>query len=534
MFKTMIAALILASMASGSAAAAAAPDDPTGARWWGHVTRLAGDDTQGRLPGSPGYEKAAQYVTAQFQALGLKPAGVTGYRQPVNFGVVSIDAAKSRAVLKGPRGVRKLAIGEELLLNGRGPVRPAFDAPLVFLGYGLHLPEAGYDDFEGVDLKGKIAVIVGGGPADLPGNLKSYANNDVRGPTLEARGAVGVVSIPLPSAMDIPWPRLIKLSSQPGMYLADASLRPVKKPFFAGQFNPAHAEALFAGSGHTLAEVLAAAESGQRLKSFSLKTRLSGNVASRTAKVTSDNLVAKLEGSDPKLKAEYVVVSAHLDHLGVGEPINGQSIYRGAMDDASGVASVLEIARDLAAAPPPKRSVLFVVVTAEEKGLLGSRYFAHHPTVPQGANEADLNFDMPLPLFPLTNVILYGYPETTLTDAARKVAAPLGYKLSPDPQPNRNAFIRTDLYSFVQVGIPGVAFSFGYEPGSAQEKIKADWRTLRYHSPADDLDQPVDKAAAVKLDDFVAKLATEVANAPDRPTWRQDSFFRRFARAGAK
>lgn len=531
MVRKIAGALVLALVgALASATPAAAQGDPSGARWWSHVERLAANDTAGRLPGTPGYEKAAQYVTAQFQALGLKPAGVTGYRQPVGFGVLRVQASGSRAVLKGPAGARRVAIGEELLLGSRGPMPKTFDAPLVFLGYGLHLPEAGYDDFAGVDLKGKIAVIVGGGPADLPGNLKSYANNDVRGPTLEARGAVGVVTIPLPSAMDIPWPRLIKLSSQPGMYLADASLRPVKKPFFAGQFNPAHAEALFAGSGHSLAEVLAAAEAGQHLKSFALKTRLSGTVASKTTKITSDNLVARLEGSDPKLKSEYVVVSAHLDHLGVGEPINGQSIYRGAMDDASGVASVLEIARTLAAGPPPKRSVLFVIVTAEEKGLLGSRYFAHHPTVPKGALVADLNFDMPLPLFPLTNVILYGYPETTLTDAARKVAGPLGYKLSPDPQPNRNAFIRTDLYSFVQVGIPGVAFSFGYEPGSPQEKIKADWRTLRYHSPADDLDQPVDKAAAVKLDDFVAKLTTEVANAPERPSWRNDSFFRRFAK----
>lgn len=527
MFKMVATALALA-LAGGSVAHAQA--DPSGARWWGHVERLAGDETQGRLPGSPGYEKAAQYVTAQFRSLGLKPAGVDGFRQPVGFGVLEVQADKSRAVLKGPGGAHRVAIGEELLLGARSPLPKTFNAPLVFLGYGLHLPEAGYDDFAGVDLKGKIAVIVGGGPADLPGNLKSYANNDVRGPTLEARGAVGVLAIPLPSAMDIPWPRLIKLSSQPGMYLSEGALRPVKKPFFAGQFNPAHAEALFAGSGHTLAEVLGAAEKGQRLKSFALKTRIEGSIASRTTTISSPNLVAVMEGSDPKLKSEYVVVSAHLDHLGVGESINGQSIYRGAMDDASGVASVLEIARTLTEAPArPKRSVLFVIVTAEEKGLLGSRYFAHHPTVPHAAIVADLNFDMPLPLFPLTNVILYGYPETTLTDAAQKVAGPLGYKLSPDPQPNRNAFIRTDLYSFVQVGTPGVAFSFGYEPGSPQEKIKADWRTLRYHSPADDLMQPVDKAAAVKLDDFVAQLTTEVANAPERPSWRKDSFFRRFA-----
>jgi Zn-dependent M28 family amino/carboxypeptidase len=530
MWKWMAALSAAAMMAAPATAGTSATDDPAGARWWRHVEVLAGDETAGRLPGTPGYEKAAQYVEAQFKALGLKPAGVDGYRQPVGFEVLRVDAARSAATLSGPEGTRPLAVGEEVLFSARLPPPKTFDAPLVFVGYGLHVPEVGYDDLKGVDLKGKIAVMVGGGPTSVPGNVKAWALTDRRTEALAARGAVGVIGIQLPSAMDIPWPRLIKLSSQSAMHLADPSLRPVNRPFLTLNFNPAHAEALFAGSGHTLAEVLALAEAGKPQTGFALKTRVKGHVTTVGEAITSPNLIARLDGADPKLSSEYVVVSAHLDHLGVGEPINGQNIYRGAMDDASGVASVLEIARGLAKGPKPKRSILFAVVTAEEQGLLGSRYFARRPTVPAKSIIADLNFDMPLPLFPLKTVILYGYPETTLTDTARQVADPRGLKLVPDPQPNRNAFTRTDMFSFVTAGVPAMAFSFGYDPGSPEEKIKADWRTLRYHSPADDLAQPLDRAAAVKLDDFVTDMALAVANTPQRPAWHSDSFFRRFAK----
>jgi hypothetical protein len=531
MLKTTALALALSlAMTLAAASAARAGEDPGGARWWAHIERLAADDTQGRLPGSPGYEKAAEYVIGQFRDLGLKPAGVDGYRQPVRFGVQTILAAESHATLDGPSGARPLAVGEDVLFGARFPERKTFDAPLVFVGYGLHLPEAGYDEFAGVDLKGKTAVFIGGGPSDLPGNLKAHARNDTIWQILEAAGAVGAITIPLPSAMDFPWSRQIKLSSQPGMYLSDASLRPLKWPMLQATVNPAHADMLFAGSGHTLAEVIAAADASQRMHAFPLKTRLSGAVATEVSQIVSPNLIARLDGSDPTLKSQVVVVSAHLDHLGVGEPINGETIYRGAMDDASGVASVLEVARDIVHAPtPPKRSVMFVIVTAEEKGLLGSRYFAHHPTAPAGSIVADLNFDMPLPLFPLHDLVLYGLSESTLADNARRIAQPLGYKVIADPYPNRNAFVRTDLYSFVQVGVPAVAFRFGAESGTPEEHAIKAWLAERYHSPTDDLAQPVDKAAAANLDDYVAQMTVDVADQPDPPAWRPDSFFRRFA-----
>jgi Zn-dependent M28 family amino/carboxypeptidase len=247
--------------------------------------------------------------------------------------------------------------------------------------------------------------------------------------------------------------------------------------------------------------------------------------------LTSPNIVATLKGSDPVLSKEYVVVSAHLDHIGIGAPINGDRIYNGAMDDASGVATVLDIAARLKAGPRPKRSFLFVIVTAEEKGLLGSGYFARRPTVPVGSIVADLNFDMPLPLWKLETVLVQGDQESSLGDPARAVAARHGLSLIPDPLPNRNSFTRTDQYAFVRAGIPSLAFKFGFPPGSKAFEIEHDWRANRYHSPSDDLNQPgVLREEAIKLDDYVAALAVEIANDPVRPSWLSTSVFAKFAK----
>ncbi len=238
-------------------------------------------------------------------------------------------------------------------------------------------------------------------------------------------------------------------------------------------------------------------------------------------------MVAKLPGSDHRLAGQYVIVSAHLDHLGIGAPINGDSIYNGAMDDASGVATVLDIAHRLRSGPKPRRSVLFLIVTAEEKGLLGSHYFAVNPTVPKGSLVADFNFDMPLPLWPLKNVFAPGEDESTLGADARAVAAARGLGMSQDPLPDRNVFIRTDQFSFVRQGIPSLAFKFGFAKDTPQFQIEHDWRANRYHAPSDDLEQPgVLKEEAVKLDAYVAALVLRVANADSRPEWLPTSIFR--------
>jgi Zn-dependent M28 family amino/carboxypeptidase len=230
------------------------------------------------------------------------------------------------------------------------------------------------------------------------------------------------------------------------------------------------------------------------------------------------------------LKHEYVVLSAHLDHLGIGKPINGDSIYNGAMDNGSGSAMLLDVAASLKRSHEQlKRSVLFVWVTGEEKGLLGSRYFATNPTVPAGRIVADLNTDMFLPIVPLKVLTVYGLAESDLGERATVVATKLGYRVQPDPEPLRNLFIRSDQYSFIKQGIPSLAMKVGFDAGTPEEKIFKDWLTERYHAPSDDANQPVDLAAAAGFEEVMRGLTLQIADDPHRPAWNKDSFFRRFA-----
>jgi Zn-dependent M28 family amino/carboxypeptidase len=285
---------------------------------------------------------------------------------------------------------------------------------------------------------------------------------------------------------------------------------------------------LFAGSGHTFQEILAALNADKPLPHFPLAVKVHARVGLTRSNVKSQNVVGLLPGIDPKLKKEYVVVSAHLDHLGIGAPVNGDRIYNGAMDDASGDASLIEIARALKNSKP-KRSILFVSVTGEEKGELGSQYFAAHPTV-SGPLVADLNMDMYLPLFPLKYLEVQGLDESTLGDDIRAVAALAGVQVQADKEPEHNRFIRSDQYSFIKKGVPALAFKFGWLPGTPQEKTFKAWYAERYHAPSDDLSQPVDLAAAAQFNAILEKLALRVADADHRPEWKATSFFRRFAR----
>jgi Zn-dependent M28 family amino/carboxypeptidase len=261
-----------------------------------------------------------------------------------------------------------------------------------------------------------------------------------------------------------------------------------------------------------------------------LSVRASTRLA--TKDVHSNNVVAVIPGSDPVLKREYVVLTAHIDHLGIGEPINGDRINNGAMDNASGSAMLLDLARSLKRGHNKlKRSVLFVWVTGEEKGLLGSRYYATRPTVPAGKMVADLNTDMFLPIVPLKVLTVYGLAESDLGDRVTAVAAHLGYRVQADPEPLRNSFIRSDQYNFIKKGVPSLAMKVGFESGSAEEKMFKQWLTDRYHAPSDDADQPVNLEAAAGFEEVMRGLTLQIANDPRRPAWKSDSFFRRFAKA---
>ncbi len=507
----------------------AAPANPRAHRWTADIAALASDANQGRQPGSAGHERAVRYVIARMARLGLKPAGEKGsFRQTIAFEDQAIDHPASTAALVAPDGSKAaVTMGDTLLVSAGGGPRPAsIDAPLVFLGYGLHMPALGHDDFKAVDLKGKIAVVISGGPADLPGPAKSAARS-ARVKYLADAGAIGLITLVPTAQIEIPWVRRKLLASQSGMYFADKTMRDTPDGFFAASFDADAAERLFAGSGHSFADVAAASDASRAVPVFGLPLRLVATVASRRRTLSAPNIVARLQGADRRLAAEHVVVSAHIDHIGTGEPIDGDRIYNGAMDDASGVASVLDIAAQLAKGARPKRSILFVIVTAEEKGLLGSDYFARRPTVPRASLVADLNFDMPLPLWPLKLVYAPGEGESTLGDVTRRVAAKHGLAMTPDPLPERNVFIRTDQFSFVKAGIPALAFKFGFVKDSPEFDIEHAWRANRYHSPSDDIGQPgVMPGEAVRLDDYVADVARMVADSPARPEWLESSVFK--------
>ena len=506
-----------------------------GKSWWNYVKVLADDSMEGRETGSTGERKAAEYVVGQLKQNGLQPAGSNGYYQPVKLVSRQIDESGSSLALVHNGATEALTLGEDAMFSTRAPLAPSVEAPLVFAGYGLNVPEKHYDDFAHLNLKGKVAVIISGSPADMPAPLAShYQSMAERGKALQAAGAVGMISIPNPASMDIPWSRMKLARTRPSMALADPALDDSRGIKLLVVFNPADAEKLFQESGHSFAELAALAKERKPLPRFGLKVSIKAQAKLIQTPVESNNIVAKLPGSDPTLKDEYVVLSAHLDHLGVGEPINGDRIYNGAMDNGSGSALVLDIADALhRAGAKPKRSILFLLVTAEEKGLLGSRYFAAYPTVPKSAIVADINTDMFLPIYPLKVLTIFGLDESTLGATAKQVAEQQGVEVQSDPEPLRNAFIRSDQYSFIRQGIPAVAMQVGYKTGTPEAAAHKQWLTQRYHAPSDDVSQPVDLAAAGKFEEIVQALALKVADDQQRPQWNNDSFFSRFVVAPA-
>ena len=503
----------------------------SGDAWWAHVQFLADDNLEGRETGSEGLRKAEAYVADQFKKAGLEPAGTDGYYQPVKFVSREIVESESSAALISGGKAQPLVLGDDAYFSTRANLSPdAITAKLVFVGYGLKIPEQNYDEMAGLDLKGKIAVYLAGSTADTPAPLSAHYQTTLeRWKSLKAAGAIGVIAIPNPASMDIPWSRITLSRTHPSMDLVGTEFDETPGMKLALIFNPANAEKLFAGSGHTFAEIAALGKDRKPLPRFPLAVSLKAHATVKTKNVESANVIGKLAGSDPRLKDEYVVLSAHVDHIGVGEPINGDKIYNGAMDNASGTAALMEIAASWKDQPHPKRSLLFVVVTAEEKGLLGSKYFAAHPTVPEKSIVADVNIDMFLPIVPLKVLKVQGLAESDLGERAKEAAAAYGVRVQADPQPLRNAFIRSDQYSFIRHGVPAVKLDLGFDPGSPDEAVFKQWLTVRYHAPSDDLSQPVDKAAAATYEDILRRLLTTIADTEARPQWKHDSFFRRFA-----
>ncbi|HEX5473351.1 MAG TPA: M20/M25/M40 family metallo-hydrolase [Vicinamibacterales bacterium] len=520
-----------------------------GQRWWKHVEFLASDALQGRNVGTPGFEQAAGYVEAQFKDIGLTPGGTAGYRQPVELESRTLVPADSTLTLVRDGQAQPLTMGEDASLSARGELNGSIEAPMVFVGYGLSVPEAKWDDLAGLDLHGTIAVYVNAmAPMDASDNVKSHVGSaGERWAVLRKAGAIGIATLPNPRPRPGAGPARGGRGAagagrggaargrggqppRPSIVLADRALQDQAGEAVSISMTRRGAEKLLAGTGHTVEELDALVADKKPLPRFALPGTLRAHATETRAAIDSENVIGIYEGSDPRLKHEYVVMSAHLDHLGVGRPLNGDDIYNGAMDDASGVASVIEIARLLkASGAKPKRSILFMTQTAEEKGELGSKYFAAHPTVPFDSLVADINLDMFLPLYPLKVIEVQGLTESSLGRTVAAAAKAVGVDVQTDREPEQNRFIRSDQYSFIRRGIPSLAFKFGYEFGSPQEQIRRDWVRDVYHKPNDDLKQPVDTEAAATFDRVILGLLERVADDPARPTWNPDSFFKRFA-----
>ena len=517
-------------------ASAQSPDFAAeGKAWWAHVQVLADDKLEGRNAGTPGYDKAVEYVESQFKAIGLKPAGTSGFRQPVTFENRSFGKTLPELGVVRDGTEEPLVFGQDATLNARGELDGSIESRLVFIGHGLSIPEAGWDDLAGVDLAGKIAVYVNAfPPIKVSDNVRSHANTaDERWAAAKRAGAIGIASMPIPPAAPPAQAAAGNPAALPApvVVVADRDVQNLSGLQVQLAITARGAEKLFAGSAHSLTDIGQLAREGKTLPKFELAARLKVRAKVEREPFESSNVAGLFEGSDPALRSEVVVMTAHLDHVGIGRAVNGDTIYNGAMDDASGVASMIEIARMLQASKATsKRSIMFVAVTAEEKGLLGSRYFVAKPTVPFNRIVANINLDMFMPFYPLKVIEVQGLQESSLGESVRAAAKTLGVEVQTDREPEQNRFIRSDQYSFIRQGIPALAFKFGYEFDSADQKTRLAWVKERYHQPSDDLNQPVDLEGAAKFNRVIMALLQRVANDAERPTWNADSFFKRFAK----
>ena len=534
--RAAIAGLLAAILAANAPTASPAPDAENGARTWAHVTVLADDSMEGRRAGSAGHRRAADYVAEQFRRAGLKAGGEQGFLQSVPLLERRIVEGQSSLNLVRGTEVEALSLGEDAILSLRGNFAPAVDAPLVFAGYGLSIPEQGVDDLAGLDLKGKVVVAFIAAPSHVPGSVQAHFGSPVeRWKLYRAAGAIGVAFILNPFSMDLPWKRIALTRLEPFMALADPALDQYPGQQLWVTVNPAHAEKLFAGTTASYDELLARVRDGESLPRFDLPARLRATISANLTQPTSHNVVGILRGRDPKFRDEFVVLSAHLDHLGISSTESADRIFNGAMDNAVGVAVLIEVAKRLRAEHKRgRRSIVFLAVTGEEMGLLGSRYYVTRAMERRARLVADINSDMFLPLFPLKRLIVFGLEESDLGADVRTVAESMAIDVQTDPEPLRNRFIRSDQYSFIRVGIPSLALKLGFELDSPEAAIERKWFAERYHAPADDLTQPVDLSAIGRFTVLVERLALRVADRADRPAWNASSTFAKLAPAVAR
>ena len=500
-----------------------------------HMSTLADDKLEGRGLGTPGYDEALNYVESTLKSYGVEPAGENGgFRQrvPLRNSAVVENASFLKVTSKG--GTKALAYGVDYMLSPdhlREKVA-IDDAPVAFVGYGVSAPALGYDDYAAAgDLKGKVVMYLSGAPASLPSNERAYySSGAVKDAEAVKRGAIGTISFTSPDDPRFRWDVSVATSKQGSFAWVNAQGQPSRgDPALRGSasLNHSGAAAFFAGAATPLKDVFAAA-AASKPQAFDLATRVSMATSSTRKDIESANLVGRVKGSDPQLQAEHVVYIAHVDHFGRGVAMNGDDIYNGAHDNASGVAVVLEIAHAATALPvKSRRSALFLFVTAEERGLLGSDYFARHPTVPKASLVADMTLDMPFLFHPLLDIVPYGAQHSTLMAPVTKAAQHLGIGLAEDPIPEQVLFIRSDHYSFVRQGIPSLFIKSGFKTGDARDggQSNAAYRRDVYHKPNDDMSQAFDFEAGATHARLNFLTGWLVAQETARPAWNTGDFF---------
>jgi len=463
-----------------------------------HLAYLADDAREGRMAGQKGHFEAAQYVADRFAEMGLEPGGDDGWFQQVPLISYRIDEESTTLIAHRDGEDTALQYKENYTMGGDA-VREetVLRAEVVYVGFGVHAPQLGYSDYEGVDVDGKIVAMFGNAPATLGHNERAFfSSGRTKSEEAIARGAVGVIILRDKRSEEFfPWERV----------KAQAGTRP----------------------GMAWVTLSGAATEASTPASTALGFEVTLGRKTTHEVITSPNVVGIVRGSDPELADEYIVYSAHLDHNGVGAPVDGDAIYNGAYDNAMGSALLIETARAFSESPA-RRSILLIAVTAEERGLLGSDYFAHYPTVPTDAMIANVNLDMPLFLYPVADIIAFGSEHSSLEATVARAISAEGFTLTPDPMPQENLFRRSDQYSFVRRGIPTAYLKPGFtssDPAIDGKTVENAHRKHHYHQPSDDLSRPVDWDSAVRFARANARIGYAIAEEDARPTWNEGDFF---------
>ncbi len=523
----------LLTVATAFSANPASPPIPASERTLrAHVTFLADDLLEGRAAGTRGHELAIAYVVAQYSRLGLEPAGTDGFLQPMALRESKLDLEAGRFTIRHSTGdVTLTTLTDTIVRPAAASSSSEVSAPAVFAGFGISAPEFGYDDFAGgIDVRGKIAVILLGSPSKLPATARAhYSRNKTA--ELARRGAIAIVSVTTPAEEKrTPWALAANRGRFPTMRLVepDGTLFEAFPEIRAtASVSRAASAALFKHAPQTIDAVFAASVRSEP-QAFPLGIEISLAGRATVTDAASANVLAWLPGTDPALAAEPIVITGHLDHIGIGPAVNGDTLYNGALDNALGTAVILELAERLVSTPRMRRPVLFASLTAEEKGLLGAYHLSRHPPPRVQRFAANVNLDMPLILGPTRELIALGADHSTLGASMKTAAQRTGFSLIPDPLPDEVFFVRSDQYPFVRAGVPALALKIGEKSSDPTIDLaarQAEFRKTNYHKPGDDLSQPIHWPTVVAFTDVATELIRTIADDPRAPAWLPDDFF---------